>query len=72
MKEYAKEAGIGRFHVHQLRHTFARIAGESSGSLVETQEALGHKNLATTRVYMQRIPVKRDKFGAEIAKRLKL
>jgi site-specific recombinase XerC len=72
MKEYANEAGIGRFHVHQLRHTFARIAGESSGSLVETQEALGHKNLATTRVYMQRIPVKRDKFGAEVAKRLKL
>ncbi len=72
MKEYAEEAGIGRFNVHQLRHTFARIAAESSGSLVETQEALGHKNLATTRVYVQRIAVKSDKFGAEVAKRMKL
>ena len=72
MKEYAKEAGIGHFHVHQLRHTFARIAAESSGSIVETQDALGHKNLATTRAYVQRIAVKRDKFGGEVAKRMKL
>jgi integrase len=72
MKDYAKEAGIGHFHLHQLRHTFARIAAESSGSIVETQDALGHKNPATTRVYVQRIAVKRDKFGAEVAKRLKL
>lgn len=54
------------------RHTFARIAAESSGSIVETQEALGHKNPATTRAYVQRIPVKRDKFDAEVAKRMKL
>jgi integrase len=45
---------------------------EISGSLVEIQEALGHKNPATTRAYVQRIPIKRDKFGAEVAKRLKL
>jgi integrase len=72
MKEYAKEAGIGHFHLHQTRHTFARIAAESSGSIVETQDALGHKNPATTRVYVQRIAVKRDKFGAEVARRMKL
>lgn len=72
MKEYAKEAGIEHFHLHQTRHTFARIVAESSGSIVETQDALGHRNPATTRVYVQRIAVKRDKFGDEIAKRLKL
>ncbi len=72
MKEYAHEAGIGQFHLHQTRHTFARIVAESSGSIVETQDALGHRNPATTRVYVQRIAVKRDKFGEEIAKRMKL
>jgi site-specific recombinase XerC len=72
MKEYAKEAGIEHFHLHQTRHTFARIVAESSGSIVETQDALGHRNPATTRVYVQRIAVKRDKFGDEVAKRLKL
>jgi integrase len=72
MKGYAKEAGIEHFHLHQTRHTFARIVAEFSGSIVETQDALGHKNPATTRVYVQRIAVKRDKFGDEIAKRLKL
>lgn len=72
MKDYAKEAGLEHFHLHQTRHTFARIVAEASGSIIETQDALGHKNPATTRVYVQRIAVKRDKFGDEIAKRLKL
>ena len=57
-------------HLHQLRHTFARIVAEESGSLVETQEALGHKHLQTTRVYVQRIAVRRDKHGAKVATRL--
>lgn len=72
MKEYAHEAGIGHFHLHQTRHTFARIVAESSGSIIETHDALGHRNPATTRVYVQRIAVKRDNFGEEIAKRMKL
>jgi integrase len=72
MKEYAREVGIEHFHLHQTRHTFARIVAESSGSIVETQDALGHRNPATTRVYVQRIAVKRDKFGEEIARRMKL
>jgi hypothetical protein len=45
---------------------------ESSGSIVEMQDALGRKNMATTCVYVQRIAVKRDKFGGEVAKRMKL
>ena len=72
MKGYAAEAGLDRFHLHQTRHTFARIVAESSGSFLETQEALGHKNPATTRAYVRRIAVKRDKFADEIAKRLNL
>src|SRR5581483_6033534 len=72
MKDYAREAGIEHFHLHQTRHTFARIVSESSGSIVETQDALGHQNPATTRVYVRRIAVKRDKFGDEITRRMKL
>jgi site-specific recombinase XerD len=69
LKAYAKEAGIESIHIHQIRHTFARIVADDSGSMLETQEALGHRNLATTKVYVQRITVKRDKHSDRIMKR---
>jgi len=68
----SKAAGIENLHLHQTRHTYARIVAEETGSFVETQEALDHENAATTRVYVQRITVKTDKHGDKIAKRLKL
>ena len=70
LKRYAKEAGIGEVHLHQTRHTFARMVAEDSGSIVETQDALGHKNVATTRVYVQRIAVRKDKHSELILKRI--
>lgn len=72
MKSYAGEAGIKDFHLHQTRHTFARLVAERTGSIVETQDALGHKNPATTRVYVRRIAVKRDKHSEEIARQFDL
>jgi integrase len=72
LKRYAREAGLGHVHIHQTRHTFARIIAEETGSIVETQDALGHKNLATTRVYVGRIAVKSDKYGRRITSRLKI
>ena len=72
LKGYARTAGIEKIHIHQTRHTFARIISEETGSIVETQDALGHKNLATTRVYIGRIAVKRDKHSRQITTRLKL
>lgn len=72
LKKYAREAGIEKIHIHQTRHTFARIVSEETGSLAETQEALGHRNIATTRVYVQRIAVKRDNYGRRIAARLQI
>jgi integrase len=68
MKSYARNAGIKDFHLHQTRHTFARLVAERTGSIVETQDALGHKNPATTRVYVRRIAVKRDKHSEDIAR----
>ncbi len=46
------------------------MVGELTGSVVETQDALGHRNAATTRVYLQRVAVKRDKYGVRIGERL--
>jgi site-specific recombinase XerD len=71
LKRYAGIAGLGKIHLHQLRHTFARQVSEESGSLTTTQEELGHHNLATTRVYVQHLAIKRDRFSAAISERLK-
>jgi integrase len=46
------------------------MVAEETGSITETQDALGHRNLATTRVYVQRIAMKRDKHSRKILKRL--
>ena len=66
LKRYARAAGVGEVHLHQTRHTYARMVAESTGSITETQDALGHRNVATTRVYVQRIAVKRDKHSQNI------
>lgn len=71
LKDYARAAGIEHIHVHQTRHTYARIVAEETGSFQETQEALDHENAATTRVYVQRITVKADKHGDKVAQRIK-
>jgi integrase/recombinase XerC len=71
LKRYAEEAGIKKIHVHQLRHTFGRMVADDAGSLDEVQEALGHSNRSTTRVYVQRITRKRDKHSRRISERIR-
>jgi integrase len=71
LKRYAALAGIGDIHLHQTRHTFARMVSEMSGSLSETQDALGHRNQTTTRVYVQRIAIKQDRYGVKILGKLR-
>ncbi len=66
MEMYAAEAGISHFHIHRLRHTFAKIVSEYSESMAETQEALGHSNIKTTQIYVQRLAVKKDKHSKSI------
>ena len=72
LKGYARGAGLSHVHLHQTRHTYARIVAEETGSFLEAQEALDHENQATTRVYVQRITVKRDRHGRSVAGRMKL
>jgi len=71
MNIYATEAAIGHFHIHRLRHTFAKIVSEYSESMAETQEALGHSNIRTTQIYVQRLAVKKDKHSKSIRDALK-
>ena len=68
---YAVEAGIKHFHIHRLRHTFAKIVSEYSESMAETQEALGHSNIKTTQIYVQRLAIKKDKHSKSIRDALK-
>ena len=70
LKKYARLAGLDHIHLHQTRHTFARWVAEDTGSMTETQDALGHKNAGTTRVYVQRIAVKKDKHSTAVLDRL--
>jgi site-specific recombinase XerD len=70
LKRYAQDAGLDHIHNHMTRHTFARIVNEESGSLVETQEALDHEDLTTTRIYLEAVAIKRDKFSARISRRV--
>jgi site-specific recombinase XerD len=69
LKRYAAEAGLEHVHLHQTRHTFARIVAEETGSFVATQDALEHQNLSTTTVYVQRISVKKDLHSDAISRR---
>jgi len=71
MEIYAVEAGIPHFHIHRLRHTFANIVSEYSESMAETQEALGHSNIKTTQIYVQRLAIKKDKHSKSIRDALK-
>jgi site-specific recombinase XerD len=69
LKKYARAAGVKDFHLHRTRHTFARIVSEFTGDITATQNALDHQNRSTTRVYVQRIALKRDLYSTEVSKR---
>lgn len=70
LKAYGAEAGIRHIHLHQTRHTFARIYAEDSGSIIETQDALDHEHVSTTRAYVKTVAVKKDKFSGSVRSRI--
>ncbi len=52
----ALRAGLKDVTCHVMRHTFACRMLRAGLSLVEIQHLLGHKNLASTQVYMHLVP----------------
>lgn len=72
MKRYGRLIDRPDLHNHMTRHTYARIVADETGSLTDTQDALGHANPTATKHYMQRLGVKRDKNSDKVMRRLKL
>jgi integrase len=50
-KAARRETDIERFHVHQMRHTFACQWLEKGRSLPALQQGLGHASVETTQRY---------------------
>ena len=50
-RKVRKFSGLHRFHVHQLRHTFACEWIARGGSLAALQQILGHASVVTTQRY---------------------
>ncbi len=70
LQQYAVAAGVAHIHLHQTRHTFARMLGEEADSLFEVQKELGHRSIATTQVYLDKVTRKKDKFSQRIEERI--
>ena len=70
LKHYAADAGVAHIHLHQTRHTFARMLGEEADSLFEVQKELGHRSIVTTQVYLDKVTRKKDKFSRRIEERI--
>ena len=55
LKRYGRLVGIAdnRLHAHGLRHAGAEFRMECGADVTEVQKTCGHKNIATTQIYIQ-------------------
>jgi len=51
IKAICRRAGLGDVHVHSLRHTAGYQLSNSGARIEDIQDFLGHKNIATTKIY---------------------
>lgn len=73
LKAVAVACEILGFHVHTLRHTYARLVHEvTDGNMTQVQEALNHKNPQTTKNYIHAIVPKKDQYSSLIGQRFRI
>jgi site-specific recombinase XerD len=60
LRRYAKWAGLGNVAPHVLRHSAAKLRRTTGSSLEDVSAFLGHRSLATTHVYLQRLEGETD------------
>jgi integrase len=54
MRLLAKKIGLPRLHAHSIRHAHAVALAKAGVSLNHIQQQLGHSNIGTTSLYLQR------------------
>lgn len=74
LKRYLRVAGIEPRHItpHSLRHTGAMLRKEAGMSDLEIMEFLGHRNLATTQVYLHALVGNQDTHWMRVSELLGL
>ena len=53
LQKVCKELGLGNITAHRLRASFASLHAEAGTPITEIQGMLGHKNIATTMIYVE-------------------
>jgi integrase/recombinase XerD len=61
---------LGTTKVHTTRHSFAVLMEVAGAKLTDIQRRLGHKNAATTGIYMEQLTQEENAFSGEIGKLL--
>lgn len=56
VRRIKKEAGIERFHIHRLRHTFAVNYYSQNKDMLGLQKVLGHTDMDMTKKYLRGLP----------------
>lgn len=58
---------LGTSKVHTTRHTFAVLMEIAGASLTDIQQRLGHKNAATTGIYMEKLNQDKNKYADRLS-----
>jgi integrase/recombinase XerD len=68
VKKYAAAAGLDaeEIHVHSLRHTAAMLRRHVGDDIEHVSAFLGHSNVATTGIYLDRVEGKPDESWAKV------
>lgn len=60
LERYGKAAGLGHVTPHTLRHSAAKLRRDAGATIEDVQALLGHRSIATTARYLQRLEGEKD------------